>query len=398
MTIRPVKNGERGFAMLVVFLMAASIAIALYIEIPRVAFESQRNREELLVERGEQYKRAVELYYRKTKTYPQKIEDLENTNNYRFLRKRYKDPLTGKDEWRLIHMGPAGLTDSLVEKMPGLDGDKDKDKEKKDLAAANDPNLPKGPDDVTTDAARTARDQRALLAQRGNVGGGGPLDPNAPQDPAQQQQMQQVQDFNRQSLPPPGQVLDPNTQNPGAPPSAITLAQNQFPGQVNPFQPPGFPGQNAPPGFPPIGAQNGPVRTLYPVNGGGPPPFNPGNAILRGAIPPPVGSPNPSITGGAKPPGAVPNVPKAVMAALSGGSRSAFGITQNQQFGGAGIAGIASKATGSGIKRYNEHSKYKEWEFVYDYRKPGKGAKKGITGVGGDPSKNPVVPLGPKKP
>jgi hypothetical protein len=29
------------------------------------------------------------------------------TNEIRFLRKRYKDPITGQDDWRLIHMGEA---------------------------------------------------------------------------------------------------------------------------------------------------------------------------------------------------------------------------------------------------------------------------------------------------
>src|SRR5450432_3117885 len=109
-------SGERGFALLVFFL-AAGIMISLYLEIPRVAFESQRNREEMLIERGEQYSRAIEVFFRKNKRYPSKLEDLENFNNLRFLRKRYKDPLTGKDEWRMVHMGPSGqLADSLVEK------------------------------------------------------------------------------------------------------------------------------------------------------------------------------------------------------------------------------------------------------------------------------------------
>src|SRR5450432_4908545 len=87
-------SGERGFALLVVFLIAAGIMISLYLEIPRVAFESQRNREEMLIERGEQYSRAIEVFFRKNKRYPSKLEDLENFNNLRFLRKRYKDPLT----------------------------------------------------------------------------------------------------------------------------------------------------------------------------------------------------------------------------------------------------------------------------------------------------------------
>lgn len=38
-------------------------------------------------------------------------------------------------------------------------------------------------------------------------------------------------------------------------------------------------------------------------------------------------------------------------------------------FGGGGIAGVASKSEEEGIKLYNERSKYKEWEFLYDPRK-----------------------------
>ena len=118
---------EGGFAMLLVFVMAAAIAITLYMEMPRVAFEAQRNKEALLIERGEQYTRAIQLYFRKFKKYPVKIEDLEETNQIRFLRKRYIDPMTGKSEWRMIHIGPGGVfTDSLTHKPP----DKNKDEQK----------------------------------------------------------------------------------------------------------------------------------------------------------------------------------------------------------------------------------------------------------------------------
>ena len=63
---------------------------------------------------GTEYQRAIQLYYRKLGRYPPSIEALENTNNIRFLRRRYKDPLTGEDAWRIVHMGPAGPIDSLV--------------------------------------------------------------------------------------------------------------------------------------------------------------------------------------------------------------------------------------------------------------------------------------------
>ena len=101
--------------LLTLLFTAAAIAVQLAITLPRAAMEAQRIREEKLIYRGEQYKRAIELYYRKHQKYPQEIDDLEDTNGERFLRRRYKDPLTGEEEWRLVHMGPDGrFKDSLV--------------------------------------------------------------------------------------------------------------------------------------------------------------------------------------------------------------------------------------------------------------------------------------------
>ena len=57
-SVRPHKN-ERGFALLLIFLMASVFAITLYMEVPRVAMESERAKEALLIDRGEQYKRAM---------------------------------------------------------------------------------------------------------------------------------------------------------------------------------------------------------------------------------------------------------------------------------------------------------------------------------------------------
>jgi hypothetical protein len=42
---------------------------------------------------------------------------------------------------------------------------------------------------------------------------------------------------------------------------------------------------------------------------------------------------------------------------------------------GGGLAGVASKLEQEGIKSYNDHTAYNEWEFVYDMTKdPARGA------------------------
>src|SRR4051794_6992388 len=110
------KSDERGFAMLLVFLMASIIGITLYLEIPRIAMQTQRDKEQILIDRGEQYKRAIQLFVKKAGRYPAEIKDLESFQNQRFLRQRYLDPMTGKDEWRIIHVQNGILTDSKVVK------------------------------------------------------------------------------------------------------------------------------------------------------------------------------------------------------------------------------------------------------------------------------------------
>src|SRR5580658_5287484 len=109
------RSSESGFALLFILAMASVVAIMLYMELPRVAFEAQRDKEQLLIDRGEQYSRAVNLYVRKFNKYPADFDALQSTQNLRFLRRKYIDPMTGKDDWRIIHVGPGGVfTDSLI--------------------------------------------------------------------------------------------------------------------------------------------------------------------------------------------------------------------------------------------------------------------------------------------
>ncbi|MBV9612893.1 MAG: hypothetical protein JO091_10485 [Acidobacteriaceae bacterium] len=109
------RTSEQGSALLIVFVFAAMVAIMLYRELPVAAFEAERQREQMTIDRGNEYVRAVKLYRRKIGHYPASVDQLENTNQMRFLRHRFKDPLTTDGDWRLLHAGPDGaLIDSKV--------------------------------------------------------------------------------------------------------------------------------------------------------------------------------------------------------------------------------------------------------------------------------------------
>jgi hypothetical protein len=89
---------------------------------PVYVFEARRQKEQLLIDRGNEYKHAVRLFVRRFGIYPASLDALQGTNNMRFLRHRFVDPFTQKDDWRLLHVGPAGkLVDSRVNP-PGIDG------------------------------------------------------------------------------------------------------------------------------------------------------------------------------------------------------------------------------------------------------------------------------------
>ncbi len=92
-----------------ILLALAFLLIAMTRSAPDVAHQIKREREQELIERGTQYARAIGRFYRKFGRYPTRVEELENTNNIRFLRRRYKDPMTPDGEWRFVRFGEARL-------------------------------------------------------------------------------------------------------------------------------------------------------------------------------------------------------------------------------------------------------------------------------------------------
>jgi type II secretory pathway pseudopilin PulG len=107
---RKVHHDESGYTLLmVVFLVATSLVLSAAV-VPNLLIEGRREREEEMIWRGEQYQRAIGLYFRKFGRYPTKIDDLtKQTNGVRFLRQAYPDPMNKEDgSWRFIYVGPNG--------------------------------------------------------------------------------------------------------------------------------------------------------------------------------------------------------------------------------------------------------------------------------------------------
>ena len=85
--------------MLAVFIIAMAVAV------PVVRKSIQREQEYETFQRGKQYARAVKLYYKKFGRYPTNVDALVKTNDIRFLRKKYVDPTTGKEDWKPVQFG-----------------------------------------------------------------------------------------------------------------------------------------------------------------------------------------------------------------------------------------------------------------------------------------------------
>jgi type II secretory pathway pseudopilin PulG len=104
------RRDEGGYVLLVLLLVIALMAIVALTVVTPIKFEMQRDQEQELVHRGVQYTRAIKAYYKKFGRYPTRLEDLDNTNNLRFLRKHYKDPVSKNQDFKLLHFGEPGVT------------------------------------------------------------------------------------------------------------------------------------------------------------------------------------------------------------------------------------------------------------------------------------------------
>ena len=101
-TIPSFLAGTRGYAMAALLVGLAVMAIMLSVALPVWQTAVKREREAELVFRGEQYAQAIALFQRRfAGTFPPNIDVLVKQ---KFLRRAYKDPITGGD-FQLLYVG-----------------------------------------------------------------------------------------------------------------------------------------------------------------------------------------------------------------------------------------------------------------------------------------------------
>jgi hypothetical protein len=355
-------GGQRGSALLIVFVFAAVIAIMLYREMPVAVFEAQRQKEELLIDRGDEYKHAVKLFVRKVGTFPPSIEALENTNRMRFLRHKFDDPFTGKDDWRLLHAGPGGMiVDSKV------------NTNKSKLDASGKPVAGNG---AATSSTGFNSGSNSSVNSGSNSGFGSGS--NSSFGSGFGSTFNQGNSRNQGNLGF-GQVSNsdssagPEVTVATAPSRPPAIAANGSGGTAANNDLSVIPGENGQPNGQPIG-QSGesslPINSRYSQAGGALPPGR--------ATDPAAGPDSKPDNSGQSPQGLMRSMLNAPANPQT--PQQQQGARQSGTIMSGGIAGVASKASGHTIKLVNDQDNYSLWEFYYDMTKEANSALAAATG------------------
>ncbi len=109
----PSRSGRQsGFAYVIAMIAVMTILVMSQVALKNMVTQGRREAEREEIWRGNQYVRAIRLYYHKTGHYPQTIDDLKKgLPQLQFLRSAaYKDPMNteGDGDWGFIYVNAAG--------------------------------------------------------------------------------------------------------------------------------------------------------------------------------------------------------------------------------------------------------------------------------------------------
>jgi len=101
---------QSGFTFLVLLFLVSLMGVGLAVTGVLWRQDAQRDKERELLFIGGEFRRAIALYYErspgKVKRYPNNLEDLlqdkRQLTMQRYLRRLYRDPITGKNAWGTV--------------------------------------------------------------------------------------------------------------------------------------------------------------------------------------------------------------------------------------------------------------------------------------------------------
>lgn len=95
------RPGERGYTLVALLVGITVMMVLVAAVLPLASAEAQRTKEDELIFRGLQYAEGIRVFRKRYGRYPTSLKEMLDVRP-RTLRKLWKDPITGKDDWVAI--------------------------------------------------------------------------------------------------------------------------------------------------------------------------------------------------------------------------------------------------------------------------------------------------------
>jgi type II secretory pathway pseudopilin PulG len=106
-------GSQEGFTLMGALILVAVMGAGLAAYGGMASHVALRDKEAELLFRGNQYRQAIEAYYKKERRYPKTLDELVEDKRYptpaHHLRRLYPDPITGRAEWGTMDAPGGGI-------------------------------------------------------------------------------------------------------------------------------------------------------------------------------------------------------------------------------------------------------------------------------------------------
>ncbi len=95
---------EAGYTLAIFLMVIAVMAIMMAVAVQTVSFQMKREKEAELIFRGQQYVEGIRIFKQKYGRYPMQLKEMWEAKP-KVLRQKWIDPMTGSENWGLVHFG-----------------------------------------------------------------------------------------------------------------------------------------------------------------------------------------------------------------------------------------------------------------------------------------------------